>query len=127
MTNTITTWANLKTDTPFDQFFPDGKVPLLTVVPIRPRDENSPPCYLVDGSKLTAEQIDGLAEMLLPMWSPECASKEQAVAYIRDGLPLKCEWFRGVVSTDPKVFMALMDDFTDHRRDEDDYEDEDEW
>lgn len=116
----IKTWANLKPETPFNQLFPDGKVPIQTIVPMRPRDEHSPLCYLVDGSKLTPEQIDGLAEMLLPMWSPECASKEQAVEYIRDGLPLKCEWFSGITSTDAKVLMALVDD-------REDYDDEGDW
>jgi hypothetical protein len=117
-TTEIKTWANLKTDTPFNQFFPDGKVPLKSIVPMKPRDEDSPVCYLVDGSKLTDAQIDGLAEMLLPMWAPECATKEQAVEYIRDGLPLKCEWFSGVTSTDHKVFMALIDDRPNYNEDD---------
>ena len=120
----IKTWANLKPDTPFNQYFPDGKVPLRTVVPMQPRDEDAPLCYLVDGYKLTDEQIDGLAEMLLPLWQPECVTKEQAVEYIRDGLPLKCEWFTGVTSTDAKLFMSLLDDRPDSL-DDDDYNTED--
>lgn len=106
--NEVLTFGRLKEGTPFEGIFPDRSVPLRSVLPIIPREVGSPPCYLVPGDALSEEQVEALAQ-LLPQWSPECQSIEQARAYIReDSLPLKVEWFEVVGTTDPKI-LALLD------------------
>lgn len=94
------TYGHLKPNTPFSAVFPNSLVPLKSIEPLIPRDYGCPPCFDVDADRLTAEQIQQLAQMLYEQWQPECESIEQALDYIREpGLPLKCEWFT-VVSTD---------------------------
>lgn len=111
MTNTeILTWATLKTDTPFNEFFPDGRVPIVSPISIQPVDELAPFCYLVDGSKLSFSQAQGLANQLWQKWHPECESLEEAIHYIQEGLPLDCNWFIGVTTIDQKMLAILLDD-----------------
>jgi hypothetical protein len=87
----MTSWAYLKPNTPFNQFFPDGWVPIRSIVPGIPREVGCPLCYIVVG--LEEWQIQGLAEMLYERWQPECDSVERAADYVRGGLPLKCSYF----------------------------------
>lgn len=105
----IKTWATLKPNTPFNALFPDGRVPVVSPIPMQPRDESAPFCYLLDSAILTEAQIEGLAALLYPQWQPECESPEAAVAYIREGLPIKTDWFSGFTSVDPKLMAALVD------------------
>ncbi|WP_160166350.1 hypothetical protein [Calothrix sp. PCC 7507] len=122
------TWASLKPDADFNQInqiFPDGKVPIKSMVPIIPRDAENPPCYVVDANFLSSEQIQALAEGLYEMWQPECKSVQMAIDYIRRGLPLKCEYFSGVTTTSQAALAMMLDDPTieDILEDEDDEED----
>ena len=112
------TWAELKPDTPFNQIFPDSKVPIKSIVPIIPDSEGSPPCYVIDAAFLSEDQIKELALGLYQTWRPKCTSVAMAIDYIRRGLPLSCEHFSGVATTNPAVLAMLLDD------DFDDYEDE---
>lgn len=115
------TWANLKPDTPFNHLFSDGRVPIRSPLPIIPREEGSPLCYMVPGSLLTEEQLRGLAELIWQQWQPECQSVEQAVEYIRgDALPLRVDWFSSFTSSDPGIFFTLIDGAGDDE-DEKDY------
>ena len=93
MSQNYTTWATLKPDTPFNAVFPNGEVPVLSPLPMIPREAGSPPCFVVNAGQLDPNQVDRLADLLLHQWHPECANKEQAIAYIQRGLPLKCDWF----------------------------------
>jgi hypothetical protein len=87
-------WAVLRPDTPFAGIFGDGRVPLVSPWPIRPRGADAPLCYLVAVAFLTPAQIAALAERLYALWQPKCASVAAATAYIRDpGLPLNVAWF----------------------------------
>jgi hypothetical protein len=52
------------------------------------------------------------------MWKPECHSHNDAIAYVRNGLPLKKSWFCGV-GCSAKAALCLMD-----IADEEDWEDE---
>lgn len=106
------TWGNLKPTTHLNQIFTDGKVPIKSVVPIIPREEGSPSCYLLDADYLSQEQIEALALGLYQMWQPECESVQMAIDYIHRGLPLNCEHFDGVTSTDYAVIAMLTDDYT---------------
>ena len=117
------TWATLKPNTPFNQIFPDGKVPIKSLVPIIPRDETSPTCYIVDVDFLSNQQIQTLAERLYQMWQPECTDVQMAVNCIRQGLPLKCDHFSGVTTTDEAVFAMMLDEPTSDD-DFDDWEDD---
>jgi hypothetical protein len=106
LTNTeFLTWATLKPDTPFDDLFPDGRVPIVSPISMQPSDPKAPRCYLVDYPKLARDQIRGLATLLLRQWHPRSA--EEAIDYIKEGLPVSCEWFDGVTTIDPKT-LALM-------------------
>ena len=129
------TWANLKPETPFNHLFPDGRVPIRSILPIIPREEGAPRCYLVPGDKLTAEQIMGLAQIIWRQWHPECQTLEQAIAYIRDdALPLKTDWFTSISGIDQGTMIALAE-FGEELRslfdedwdelDDDEFEDED--
>jgi hypothetical protein len=93
---TYETWGVLKPDAPFAHLFEDGRVPLRSMWTMRPRDERAPLCYLVAGDQLTDGQVRGLAQDLYQMWVPECASVEEAAAYIREDLPLRADWFSSV-------------------------------
>lgn len=106
---TFKTWATLKPNTPFNNLFPDARIPIRSPIPIIPREEGSPPCYTIDANFLSQQQIEGLAELLLRQWQPECKSKEQAIDYIREGLPLQCEWFIGVTSTDFELMLSIAE------------------
>lgn len=122
MTNAtdLKTYATLRPETPFNHLFPGDKVPIQSIIPMRPRDETSPLCYLVDAKFLTDEQIEALAQLLYPMWQGEIESIEQAKAYIREGLPLNCNHFGGVSTSDPKLMSALVaEDFVDEYDDDD--------
>lgn len=100
----MSSWGYLKNDTPFNHLFPDGKVPLVSIFQAIPREEGAPPCYWVDGSRLSEHQIEELSKMLYQMWQPECQSLESAIAYVRGQLPLNAEWFNGV-ATDSMFFL----------------------
>lgn len=104
----IKTWATLREGTPFAPLFPDGKVPIVSLISVKPDDEVAPLCYEVDVNLLSAEQVDGLAELLWLQWQPECSSKNEAAAYIREGLPIGCGWFIGVTTVDQKMMAMLM-------------------
>lgn len=107
-------WGHLHPGTPFAHVFPNGRVPLKAPLPIVPREEGAPLCYLVPGRLLSEAQIQALAAMLWEMWRPECESVEQAAAYIRDdALPLKQEWFSSV-GTDIRMFLDWEDENHDH-------------
>ena len=98
-------WGHLKPDTPFAHIFPDGVVPLKGILPIIPREEGAPECYLVPGSELSDAQVEQLATMLWERWRPECSGPEQAAEYIRlDALPLRVTWFEGV-GTDLRLVL----------------------
>lgn len=103
-------WAYLREGTPFKEIFPTRRVPLKSAMPIVPREEGSPPCFVVDPAFLSTEQIDTLAQMLFELWRPECESIQQACEYIRQGLPLRIDWFTSVGSSSPTFFFGLMDD-----------------
>ncbi|BAS59890.1 hypothetical protein NIES2135_20450 [Leptolyngbya boryana NIES-2135] len=109
MTQEFKTWATLSAKTPFNHLFPDRKVPIVSPIPIIPREEGMPFCYVVDAQFLTDEQIQGLAEMLYEQWKPESESVEETIVYIREGLPLKCAWFSSFTTIDPKMMAMLTD------------------
>lgn len=94
------TWGHLVDGSPFAAAFPDGRVPLISIWPMTPREAGAPSCYLVDSARLTDDQVDILAAQLYQQWQPECASVEDAAAYIRvQGLPLRTTWFTTVGTT----------------------------
>lgn len=103
-------WAYLKDETPFNEIFPDRRVPIRSIFPITPREEGCPPCYIVDAQFLSQEQIDRLAQQLFELWRPECESLQQAKEYISNGLPLKTDWFNGAGTSSPAILFGLMHD-----------------
>lgn len=105
----VDTWAHLNEDTPFNHLFPYGVVPIQSIFPIIPREQGCPECYVVDGKHLTEDQINGLATILLEQWPQECSDFLQAIAYIRDGLPLKKSWFSGCGTANLGVLFTLWD------------------
>lgn len=94
------TWAQLAPNTPYAGIFPDGRVPLQSILPITPREAGAPLCYLVDVTQLTESQIWALAEALWRQWRPECTSAGEAVRYMRaEGLPMRAAWFDSITTT----------------------------
>lgn len=93
-------WALCKPESEFYQIFGDHLVPIRSLVPIIPREEGSPPCYVVLIEELELFQANALAEMLFQRWYPECKTLDQAKQYIMDGLPLKTSHFNGCGSDD---------------------------
>ncbi|MEH2085997.1 hypothetical protein [Nostoc sp.] len=110
MTNnqTPSTYATLKDNTPFNQFFPDNQVPIVSLIPTIPA-LGAPECYVIDPKHLTKEQITGLAKLVYQKWKPECTSLEMAIQSVESGFPLNCEYFSGVTTEDLAEFMKLVD------------------
>jgi hypothetical protein len=102
------TFGTLKENTPFNHIFPDGKVPIKSMTPMRPRDENAPLCYLVDSKYLDSDQILQLAESLSKLWTADRLSVDDAINYIIKGLPLNCDWFESVETSDIGVYYQLI-------------------
>lgn len=109
MSTTYHTWANLQPDTPFAHIFPDGEVPIVSIAPIRPDSGQGPLSYVVDASQLSEPQIYGLAELLLQKHPNELLSICDAADYVRDGLPIKCEWFSGFGTTRYDLVASLAE------------------
>jgi hypothetical protein len=126
------TVAYLKENTPFDEFFSDGVIPIISIFPIIPREAGSPECYVVNANELTEPQINGLAVKVLEYWPTECLSLDEAIAYVRKGLPLNTEWFSGWSTSDPGIFFSLMPDYSQSDVDiargwDEDWEDSENW
>lgn len=118
------TFGLLRPETPFREIFPDGFVPLKSLVPFIPREEGCPPCYEVDGDRLTDQQRLQLATDLFNRWQPECESVEAAIAYIREpGLPLQVAWFHGFTTTDFSQLLPLLGVSSGKQIDADDADD----
>ncbi|MEH1810894.1 MAG: hypothetical protein V7K26_00135 [Nostoc sp.] len=100
------TYGILKDDTPFNQLFPENKVPIISLIPVPPTPE-ALPCYTVDSQYLSKKQIKELA-MLLYEHRKDCTSFKMAIEVVREGLPLNHNWFCGVETSDAKEFFGLM-------------------
>ncbi len=105
--NQAPTYANLKDDTPFNQIFPDKKVPIISLIPTVP-NENAPPCYVINHQFLAKKQITELAS-LLHEHREDCTSLEMAIQAVERGLPIQHIWFSGGTTTDFGHFMNLVD------------------
>jgi hypothetical protein len=106
------TWATLKPNTPFASVFADGQVPIVSIVPGQPGGIG-PLSYLVDPAFLSEEQIAALAEMLWESWYPKPANRDDAIGYIRNGLPLNVNWFQGATTTDYRAAISVLDSWAD--------------
>jgi hypothetical protein len=107
------TWGFLKHNTPFAKIFPDGKVPLISIFPIIPREDGYPECYLLDAKNLSNLDVAMLAQMVMQSWSDECRDIGVAIAYVRNGLPIRVDHFETVGSSSPALLFGLMDDLTE--------------
>lgn len=93
-------WANLKEESDLWEIFPSGSVPIVSIVPIIPREEGCPLCYVVKGTELTSEQLHKLAERIYQQWQPECVDLQQAIDYVLSDCPLKVSHFSGIGTDD---------------------------
>lgn len=100
----IQAYGCLKTDCHFRQIFSTGIVPLQSLDPSTPRHPEAPPCYVVDSNRLSEDQIKSLAKLILEIWHSECKDLNEAIAYVKTGLPLNTKWFSGV-GTDYKWLL----------------------
>jgi hypothetical protein len=91
------------------EFFPDGEVPILSVVPLL-RGEIPLECYLLDGSKLTEAQINGLSEALVDSLPELYPSVEVASRLVLKGFPLMTSCFSGTETNDPVLLWRLSYD-----------------
>ena len=102
------TWGVLVEGTYVASLFPDRLVPLRSVFPMRPSDENAPLCYMLEGSLLDEPTVIELAKLLKQADSN--AEKEDLatlVAYVKKGLPLSLNWFVGAGTIKPIVDNGL--------------------
>lgn len=109
MSTTYHTWANLQPGTPFAHIFPDGEVPIVSIVPIRPNNGQGPLSYVVEASQLSDLQIYDLAALLLQRHPSGFPSIDDAVDYVSDGLPIVCEWFSGCGTTRYGLVASLAE------------------
>ena len=93
-------WAYTKPESDLYQIFGDHPVPIRSIVPVIPREEGCPLCYMVIGWKLPDEQLAALSYKLYNQWQPECVSVAQARGYILEGLPLQTCHFSNVGTDD---------------------------
>lgn len=103
------TWAHLNENTPFNHLFPSGVVPVQSIFPIVPGKEGNPPCYLVDARFLSECQIQGLASMILAQDHSPITDEQEAIAYIKSGLPVQTKWFCGFGTSNVGVALSLAD------------------
>ena len=100
------TWAQLKPGSNLWQYFPDGMVPIVSLVPGYPKREGAPLCFMVDPKYLTDAQIQDLAWLLSTKWD-SYMSFEQAKSYIENGLPMDVNHFQSVATSDPRqVYLS---------------------
>jgi hypothetical protein len=124
------TEARLKPETPFTSLFPEGSMPVRSIVPIK-TDQGT--FYIVNAKQLMPEQIQGLGELLLKNGQgvprifrggsfprEHSLSMEEAIAYIHEGLPVRTDWFDGAGTNNSRIFFSMMDSFDDEE-DEDKY------
>lgn len=97
----------LKTESPFSEIFPDRIVPLVSTTPvIIPHQQKPPPCYVVNPSELSPQQVTQLARLVTQVWRTHCESLEDGKNYVMTGLPLKVDWFVST-ATDRRKFTLL--------------------
>jgi hypothetical protein len=103
------TVALLKPGHELHEFFPNGEVPILGVVPHRV--EGIPiECFLLDGAKLTESQISGLSDALVDSLPELYPSVEVASRLVLKGFPLRISCFHATFTNDPVViWMASFD------------------
>jgi hypothetical protein len=118
----MASWATLKQGNELWEIFPSGNVPIISIVPITPREAGCPLCYVVESSELTNEQLQKLAERIHQQWYPECDDIQDAIDYISNGCPLKTTHFSGVSTDDfyqvpwgaaMNIAMRMQEDLVD--------------
>lgn len=102
----MASYAFCNPDSDLFPIFGDEAIPILSIVPIIPREHGAPPCYVILGRELSENVRHQLAMKLFEMWQPECESIEMASEYILEGLPLKTTHFVGV-GTDEQQQMIM--------------------
>lgn len=95
--------AFLKSNNPFIDIFPDGNVPVNTLLP----DKHSN--YLaVDLDKITASQLLALSSSLTEDWKIKLQDINHTINYLqRFGCPIKISWFSGCLSSAPMPFLNI--------------------
>lgn len=96
----MASWTNANPESELYAIFGDLKIPILSIVPIIPREIGSPPCYVILGNELPTEIVKQLATKLFELWQPECESLDMAIEYVLQGLPLKTSHFNGCGTDD---------------------------
>jgi hypothetical protein len=90
------------------QIFPNGEVPVHSFVP-QHFDVCPEPCFLLDGSRLSDEQIKLFAEPVMCRWPDLFCDVKDAEESVRQGFPLLSRHFDGGFSEDPNVMLAALD------------------
>lgn len=100
------TEARLKPETPFSDLFPEGSIPVRSILSTT-TDQGE--FYIVNDKQLIPNQLKGLAQMLLNN-GQGVPTLEDAIAYIQgEGLPIRTSCFSGVGTNNPGLFFSLMD------------------
>lgn len=96
----MSSWATIKEENELWEIFPTGNVPIVSIVPIIPREEGCPLCYVVDETELSTKQLHKLAQRIYQQWQPECTNIQEAMDYVLNGCSLKTTHFSGVSTDD---------------------------
>jgi hypothetical protein len=97
-------WAELKSETPFKEIFPRGRVPIKYLFALQNESINSD-CYIVDIEYLSEEQLYTMAKIACEIAKPKQISVHEAVADIKEtgGMLMNCDWFERRIFTPTEI------------------------
>jgi hypothetical protein len=90
------------------EIFPDGEVPVVSFVP-QHLDICPEPCLLLDGSRLSDEQVKLFAVLVMHRWPDLFCDSHDAEESVRQGFPMLSRHFDGGCSNDPNVMLAFLE------------------
>lgn len=94
----------LRQNAPYAQYFPDGKVPLKSIVPVKIKREPPFECYIIEPKDLSPLQIRELANFLVQNFS--FATIEEAACQIKEkGILINAEYFYALETDEVGFFI----------------------
>lgn len=100
----------LKEDTPFNDIFPDGKVPLAAIDTISPVIADTPRLYLVEAKALNLEQTLKLGILTFKMHGERFSSLDEAIEAVKKDFGMDCKWFICSFVNELRDYLMLVED-----------------
>lgn len=98
------TYGTLKEDSRLREIFPDGIVPLISIIP------SQVGLYRVNVVELTDDQVLKSANKILEKYKGECRDLEHARDYIHQHFFVSSEHFRCFSTNNPAILMSILED-----------------